>query len=91
VLGTLHLLFCIGMIMLFLGGGLEHAIKLCEVVPGMTEAQVVEAWRDPDSTTEWTLETAEGGARERSVWIYEDRSRAVIFENGIVVRSERRK
>ncbi|UCF10831.1 MAG: hypothetical protein JSW65_03890 [Candidatus Bipolaricaulota bacterium] len=88
MLGTLHLLFCIGMILLFLGGGLEHAIDLCEIVPGMTEGQVIAAWREPDSTTELTIEASDGEDGHRSLWVYEKRGQTVVFEDGVVVRCE---
>jgi len=90
VLGYLQILSCVGMILLFLGGGAEHAARQCDIVPGMSPEQVTAAWNQPLQVTECEAPSRDGEERAWCVWSYEEPCRMVVFRDGEVVRCVRR-
>lgn len=93
VWGYIQLIMCIGLLLMFMGSATEVSQKNAFIVPTMSEAEVSATWGPPQRTLATDSDPeGNGSTGNRSIWIYYNPYRLVVYENGVVkhcVRSRR--
>lgn len=91
--GYIQLIMCIGLLLMFIGSATDVSQKNASIIPKMSEAQVSDTWGLPQRTLTADCRLEGNGSRKRrSIWIYYDPYRLVVYEDGVVtqcIESER--
>jgi len=80
-----RLITCTGLLLMFIGSGMEFVQKETAVVPRMSEAQVSDIWGRPQRIVAAGVGVETNASKSNSsIWVYYAPYRLVVYKSGIV-------